>query len=461
MSHFTVMVIGNHPEKQLAPFHQFECTGDDNEFVKDIDITEELRKKWETGKVTRLKDADGKLHSPYEDRFYREFTAAELDTKKGDRLAFMGTGYDSKLDLSYTSKDWGDGKGYRAKAKFIPEGFTEVEVTHKEYQSFYDYVTDYEGKTPLKVGERRGKDHKYGFARVTEDKEVVKVVDRTNPHYKWDWYQLGGRWTGFFKLKSNKSLGNNINDFTVRRLASEFGTTTLVVKTLIALLQDGDFNKKHDFNMKNPVRGGYQLEKELQRLMAEEYDDAAVGTPGLGAGVAKAGYVDQARLGDIDIEGMVREATEKALAKYDMVLEAMGGEIPKIEIPWSVIADDNGPYKDMKWDKRRELYRAQDALKKFEIAKHNSRSKGESKDLTWLNLEDFTVTREEYGLQAGNKALSTFAVLKDGEWFEKGEMGWFGVSHNNKKQSEWNGMISELLKGLDPDTMISIYDCHI
>ena len=31
--------------------------------------------------------------------------------------------------------------------------------------------------------------------------EVIKIVDRTNPNKKWDWYQVGGRWTGYFKLK--------------------------------------------------------------------------------------------------------------------------------------------------------------------------------------------------------------------------------------------------------------------
>ena len=31
MSHYTVLVIGDDPEKQLAPFHEFGCTGIDDE----------------------------------------------------------------------------------------------------------------------------------------------------------------------------------------------------------------------------------------------------------------------------------------------------------------------------------------------------------------------------------------------------------------------------------------------
>ena len=35
MSHFTVLVIGENIDQQLAPFHEFECTGTNDEFVKD------------------------------------------------------------------------------------------------------------------------------------------------------------------------------------------------------------------------------------------------------------------------------------------------------------------------------------------------------------------------------------------------------------------------------------------
>lgn len=43
MSHFAVMVIGAEVEKQLAPFHEFECTGTNDEYVQDVDVTEEVQ----------------------------------------------------------------------------------------------------------------------------------------------------------------------------------------------------------------------------------------------------------------------------------------------------------------------------------------------------------------------------------------------------------------------------------
>ncbi|MGV6946979.1 hypothetical protein [Sphingobacterium kyonggiense] len=57
--------------------------------------------------------------------------------------------------------------------------------------------------------------------------------------------------------------------------------------------------------------------------------------------------------------------------------------------------------------------------------------------------------------------IKTFAVLKDGKWYERGEVGWFATVFNKKEESDWDSEIETLLKGLPEDTLISIYDCHI
>ncbi|EJD4727898.1 hypothetical protein ACUMLB_004468 [Escherichia coli] len=43
MSHFSVLVIGNNPKASLAPYHEFECTGINDEYIQEIDISEEIR----------------------------------------------------------------------------------------------------------------------------------------------------------------------------------------------------------------------------------------------------------------------------------------------------------------------------------------------------------------------------------------------------------------------------------
>lgn len=58
-------------------------------------------------------------------------------------------------------------------------------------------------------------------------------------------------------------------------------------------------------------------------------------------------------------------------------------------------------------------------------------------------------------------AFSTFAVLKDGKWYERGEMGWWACVSNEMSDDEWHEKFGELVRGLPGDTLISIVDCHI
>jgi hypothetical protein len=59
--------------------------------------------------------------------------------------------------------------------------------------------------------------------------------------------------------------------------------------------------------------------------------------------------------------------------------------------------------------------------------------------------------------------ISTFAVIKDGKWYEKGEMGWLGIiSNQTETDDDWTKNFHErFLKNLEPDTIITVVDCHI
>jgi len=43
MSHFAVLVVGENVDEQLAPYHEFESTGENDQYVVDVDKTEEAR----------------------------------------------------------------------------------------------------------------------------------------------------------------------------------------------------------------------------------------------------------------------------------------------------------------------------------------------------------------------------------------------------------------------------------
>jgi len=57
--------------------------------------------------------------------------------------------------------------------------------------------------------------------------------------------------------------------------------------------------------------------------------------------------------------------------------------------------------------------------------------------------------------------LSTFAVLKDGVWYEKGEMGWWCSVTDEKPQEDWDIQFNKLLDEIKDDELLSLYDCHI
>lgn len=146
MSHFAVIVIGPDFEKQLAPYHEFECTGTVDEYVQSVDETEERRKEFEEATETVVRLADGTFVSAYDDRFYRDPTADE----QKEIGALAGTGSNGK-GLSWTSRDWGDGRGYRAKVRAL-WGAQEVEVKRSERETFLAYLLDYRGKKAVPYG---------------------------------------------------------------------------------------------------------------------------------------------------------------------------------------------------------------------------------------------------------------------------------------------------------------------
>jgi len=196
MSHFTVLVISpdelthDRLKQLLQPFHEFECTGQDDEYVVDVDQTEEAKSLYESHTTPMVRLADGGLVHRYDDRFYRDPEPHEA-SKIG-----LGTGCGN--GLAWSSRDWGDGRGYRAKVHHIPTDCVEVDVPTREVESFADFIEGYyrrqcvqSGATPDLTGE-----HKYGYYTVDDHGNVLKIIDRTNPNKKWDWWTVGGRWSG-------------------------------------------------------------------------------------------------------------------------------------------------------------------------------------------------------------------------------------------------------------------------
>jgi hypothetical protein len=75
--------------------------------------------------------------------------------------------------------------------------------------------------------------------------------------------------------------------------------------------------------------------------------------------------------------------------------------------------------------------------------------------------EKYNVTREQFLEKARKNALILFAVVKDGTWYEKGGMGWFGMVMDEKDPDQWTNEFNKLIEGLPADHWLSVVDCHI
>lgn len=58
--------------------------------------------------------------------------------------------------------------------------------------------------------------------------------------------------------------------------------------------------------------------------------------------------------------------------------------------------------------------------------------------------------------------LHTYAFVdRSGDWISSGDMGWFGISSNDKDERVWNDEIQTLLNEAKDDDFLVIVDCHI
>ncbi|MCD1124847.1 hypothetical protein LPW36_02150 [Jinshanibacter sp. LJY008] len=288
MSHFTVLVVGQNPEQQLAPYHEFECTGINDQYVQDIDVTDEYR----------------------------------LD-------------YERQEDRSET--------------------FLEFAKNNNDYS-----VVEF-GQAP-DIDDA----HKYGWIQLDEDGEVAKVVRRTNPNAKWDWFVLGGRWRDFFKLKNG-------------------------------------------------------------------------------------GFADSAMKIDIDFDGMTSQAAEDAKTEYQAFADAIAGmEFPKT---WpEMMLGNTGSI-----DELRKAYASQPAVEAVRQAVRDKKL-----PFTFqCSFDYYGRNIDEYVKKCQAQCLTTYAVTMDGQWYARGEMGWFGLSSNEMTETEWNQKVAEMIAALPDDTVLSVYDCHI
>lgn len=192
--HFAVIVVGPDPEAQMAPFRSYFLTGIEDEFVVEIDTTEETRRSYASESTPMLRGPDGELHTEHDPRFYRDATRAELEVIGSSGYGpCMGTtsGLRFKVEAGET--------GPHVQVLWRPPGFEKVMIPVSERMAFREWAFP---NAQLHPGEARTEAHQLGFAELDSAGEVVRCVLRTNPNGEWNYYSLGGRFRGFFPLRA-------------------------------------------------------------------------------------------------------------------------------------------------------------------------------------------------------------------------------------------------------------------
>ena len=80
-----------------------------------------------------------------------------------------------------------------------------------------------------------------------------------------------------------------------------------------------------------------------------------------------------------------------------------------------------------------------------------------------LITKEGTRTNEDYASEIDwNRTSAPFAFVDSyGRWYERGEMGWWGIVTNEKDKDEYDEMFNKFVKKLDEDTKVTVVDCHI
>lgn len=265
-----------------------------------------------------------------------------------------------------------------------------------------------------------------GDDKVHVDSGGIYVWSTYNPKSKWDWYQVGGRWRGYFKVKNTNG-----------------GERWHAAHT--AALERG---------LSEP-----EAVEAADRFVAKERV-ALVGNPGTGGNEARFD-ADVLYKGDVDIDGMRDDAGEAA-GKLWEAAQAVIGDMPKVQSWREVIADFTDDQGETDIAAARTFYNEQEAVKAMN--EHDKRV-GYSEAILALfggGVEQFQVSAEEYVQAARDAALAPFAWLYEGEWHAPGKMGWFGASDDDESsRRHYQREFNETFEALPDETLLTLVDAHI
>jgi hypothetical protein len=397
MSHFAVIVVTKeYPteevlNKVLQPYHEYECTGIADEYVIHVDETEDVLSTYETDKTRFIIDLGGNKHSPYLEgeyhpRFLREATPEEIDT-------YSAFSSGNKVELVRGPL------GYNRHVFEIPAGWQDVYLLSKENGvSLVDHAKYYYGvEEVVRINSTDTFDlekHLHPESRfivIDEDGNFLKYFNYTNPNKQWDWWQIGGRYTG--RLSDGYDPEKDERNLEWRR-NHQTGKDERVPKWPTSWVKfEGDIIQKGSLNM--------------EKLMDNR-----------------------------------RSLQNAAFDGYQYAIRNTGHDFRV----WDEIDIENH-------EKKREFYSNQPSIKA--LREHD----------IWVEMEVIKLIRdnkrEEFVKSTASTWIAPYAFVHEGKWYQKGEMGWFGVSRGDKAQMDWHDQFMGMFDSLENTDWLTVVDCHI
>jgi len=318
MSHFTLLVVGARDEaeveRKLDPFWELDLTLEAASTDYRSDFATEFTKE---GAIQEFQEFISKAP-----------TKEQIEYAHSNLLKNIKEEFSSTIE-PFNKEEWEKW----LKNNNLDSVYVKQKMDKDYYRNYEEYIKRY-----------------YGY-KYNDSFEAFGYF--YNPNAKWDWYQIGGRWSGFWTLKEGKE--------------------------------------------------GIQGEKSWAIVDND----------------IPSNECDIAKIKDIDFEAMSKKSQIRAEKNWNSCWE---------EYPLEY--DEEGKDKN--------------SIRKL---------------IYGIDPDNSLEAKQKY--IENSKICSTFAVLKDGEWYEKGEVGWWGMVSNEKDQAEWDKEFEKLLKSFDPETYVAVVDCHI
>lgn len=295
-------------------------------------------------------------------------------------------------------------------------------------------------------------DENLEVAQRTEDGETWWY----NPKAKWDWYQIGGRWSGALRLRpgfSREDCANGERSWTNEDRLATPGTCDLArirALDLAGMRDDAAAKAFDDWNEYAAVVHGtpqhLPWETFLDRAKAAEQaaprPRQELEREALDAVLADFG------LADIGAAADALQASDPE--KHRHFLDRCRKELDAVDAAWEAST--------YTVQKARADYAAQPRIAAL-------RAHEGYKNFLWDGPEDTFdhLDRDEYVALQRAEAVPGFAtVTHEGDWIEKGRMGWFALSDKTPESTNaYLEQANSYLDSLPEDMWLAVVDCHI